>query len=665
MTLILPLLLSVVSPSWSQAPGKPPAIAGFDPAALDKSADACSDFFQFSCGGWLAHNEIPADQSRWGRFQELAERNRQTLSEILEKTPAGDKIGDYYASCMDEKAIEQKGIEPLKGELALIDALKSPAEAGSELAHLHTLGVRSVFGFGASQDYKDAAHMVAEADQGGLGLPDRDYYLKTDAKSEEQRRQYVEHVYKMLRLIGEDQDKAATDAENILRLETKMAAASQDLVFRRDPDHLYHKMTRAELAKLTPNLSWDRYFAEIEAPAFETLNVVAPEYLQGVNALLSLAPLDDWKAYLRWKLVHAEASMLPASFVNEDFDFYGGKLSGAKEIKARWKRCVESTDGMLGEALGKRYVEQTFGSQGKERTSRMVKALEKALEADLKGLDWMTPKTKKQALVKLKAIANKIGYPDQWRDYSSYRVVRGDALGNLERGRAFEFRRQLVKIGKSVDRKEWDMTPPTVNAYYNPQMNDINFPAGILQPPFYDNAMDDAVNFGGIGAVIGHELTHGFDDEGRKFDGKGNLNDWWSAEDAKAFEARTQCLVDEYAGFTAVAGVNLNGKLTLGENTADNGGLRLAAMGLEDTLRGKKTGPIDGFTPQQRLFLGWGQIWCMKMTDQAARLLALTNPHSPGRFRVNGVVANMPEFSQAFNCPAGKPMVSAKACRVW
>jgi endothelin-converting enzyme/putative endopeptidase len=357
--------------------------------------------------------------------------------------------------------------------------------------------------------------------------------------------------------------------------------------------------------------------------------------------------------------------MLPAAFVDEDFDFYGRTLSGAKELKARWKRCVASTDGQLGEILGQRYVEQTFGPAGKARTLSMVHELEKALGADIKGVDWMTPATKKKALEKLKAIANKIGYPDHWRDYSKFDVVRGDALGNLNRGRAFEVHRQLAKIGRPVDLLEWDMTPPTVNAYYDPQKNDINFPAGILQPPFYDNAIDDAVNFGGIGAVIGHELTHGFDDEGRKFDGKGNLNDWWTAEDAKAFEGRAQCLVDEYAQFVATEDVKLNGKLTLGENTADNGGLRLASMALEDTLKGKKAAAIDGFTPQQRIFLGWGQVWCTKLSGPVARLYALTNPHSPGRYRVNGVISNMPEFQKAWSCPASAPMVSAKACRVW
>ncbi len=661
---------ALINFSWAATPAIPAATPGFDPTALDRTADPCGNFFQFACGGWLAKNEIPADQSSWGRFRELTERNRETLHGILEAAAKDDakpdaldrKIGDYYASCMDEGAIEAKGLEPLRMELGRIER-STPADLTDAIAHLHSIGVAAAWSFSADQDYSDASKMVAEADQGGLGLPDRDYYLKTDAKSEEQRRQYVEHVYKMLRLAGEYEQQAAADAETVLRFESRMAKASQDLVFRRDPEHLYHRMKVTELSKIAPLLQWDRYFADIEAPMFSELNVVAPEYLKELSAMTTGVPWPEWQAYLRWHLVHSQAAMLPKAFVDEDFDFYGKKLSGAKELKARWKRCVESTDGVLGEALGRRYVEKTFGAAGKQRTSKMVKAIESALEVDLKSLEWMTPKTKREALSKFNAIANKIGYPDKWRDYSSYEVVRGDALGNLTRGRAFEDKRRLAKIGKPVDRKEWDMTPPTVNAYYNPQMNDINFPAGILQPPFYDNALDDAINFGAIGAVIGHELTHGFDDEGRKFDGKGNLHDWWTSDDAKAFDGREQCLVDEYAGFTAVGDVKLNGKLTLGENTADNGGLRIAMMALQ-ALKGKNA-PIDGFTPDQRLFLGWGQIWCEKRTDESMRMLALTNPHSPGRYRVNGVVSNMPEFFKAFDCPANAPMAKAVQCRVW
>ncbi|MBI3552006.1 MAG: M13 family metallopeptidase [Elusimicrobia bacterium] len=665
------LLLSAAQLAWA-APA-PKTIPGFDSAALDKGADPCSDFFQFACGGWLKNNEIPPDQSSWGRFRELTERNRETLHGILEKAASKDakrdpldrKIGDYYASCMDETAVEKKGLEPLKGEFARIEGISGAQQLPEEFARLHGIGVRAAFAFGSTQDYKDASMQIAEADQGGLGLPDRDYYTKTDAKSEEQRRQYVEHVYKMLRLLGEDEPKAAADAETVLRFETRMAQAAQTLVFRRDPDHIYHRMTKTEFSTLAPGLAWDLYFAQAGAPAFSEFNVVAPDYFKEVSGAVSRGSLDEWKTYLRWHLVHAHAGFLPKAFVEEDFDFYGRKLAGAKELKARWKRCVEATDAALGEALGQRFVELTFGPQGKERTSQMVAALEGALKADISGLGWMTPKTKEAALSKLQGIANKIGYPEKYRDYSALSVVRGDALGNLQRARSFEFKRQLAKIGKPVDRQEWDMTPPTVNAYYNPQMNDINFPAGILQPPFYDNALDDAVNFGAIGGVIGHELTHGFDDEGRKFDAKGNLTDWWTPEDAKAFEGRAQCLVDEYAGFTAVEGVKLNGKLTLGENTADNGGLRLASMALQDTIADKLIKNIDGFTPQQRLFLGWGQVWCEKRTDEAMRMLALTNPHSPGRYRVNGVVSNMPEFARAFSCPAGRPLTRPKACRVW
>ena len=667
--------LLVTLPVLASAGDPPAKVPGFDPTALDRSVPACTDFYQFACGGWLARSPVPPDRARWGRFDELAERNQTALRSILEKASANDakreaidqKIGDQYAACMDEAAIEARGIAPLKADLDRIARLGSKAALPGELARLHAGGVNAAFRYGSVPDFKDADSVIAGTDQGGLGLPDRDYYLKDDAKSADLRAKYLAHVQKMLELSGEPAAAAALDTRAVMDLETALARASLERVKRRDPANLYHKMKVAELQALTPGFDWKAYLAAAGGPPVTELNVTVPDFFKALNTQLESAPLDVWRAYLRWHLLHENAGLLPAAFVNEDFAFYGNTLTGAKELRPRWKRCVALVDSELGEALGRRYVEATFGEAGKERTSRMVAALEAALQRDIETLPWMTEATKAQALGKLRAVANKIGYPDRWRDYSSLRIARGDALGNEMRAEAFEVRRDLGKIGTRLDRSEWSMSPPTVNAYYNPLQNNINFPAGILQPPFYDNDMDDAVNFGGIGAVIGHELTHGFDDSGRKFAANGNLADWWTEEDGKEFEKRAGCIADQYSGYTVAGDVHLNGKLTLGENTADNGGLRIAYMALMQTLAdaGGKPGPIDGFTPEQRLFLGWGQIWCQNETEESARLRATIDPHSPGRYRVNGVVSNMPEFQQAFGCKAGDAMVRENACRVW
>ena len=662
-------------PALAAAADPPAKVPGFDPAAIDRSVAPCADFYQFACGNWIARNPVPPDRARWGRFDELAERNQTALRGILEKVSAGDvkrepidqKIGDQYAACMDEPSIEAKGIAALKPELDRVDKLASKSELPGALAHVHEGGVNAAFRFGSQPDFKDANSVIAAADQGGLGLPDRDYYLKDDAKSADLRARYVAHVQKMLELSGEPAAAAAADARAVMDLETALARASLERVKRRDPANIYHKMKVADLQALTPGLDWKAYLAAAGDPPVTDLNVTVPDFFKALNAQIDSVPLETWKAYLRWHLLHENAGLLPAAFVSEDFGFFGKTLTGAKELRPRWKRCVAIVDNEMGEALGRRYVEATFGAEGKARTSKMVAALEGALEQDIKTLPWMTEATKTQALGKLKAIANKIGYPDKWRDYSSLRIVRGDALGNKLRAEAFEVRRDLEKIGKALDRSEWSMSPPTVNAYYNPLQNNINFPAGILQPPFYDNAMDDAVNFGGIGAVIGHELTHGFDDSGRKFAANGDLNDWWTEADAKEFEKRAGCIADEYSGFTVAGDVHLNGKLTLGENTADNGGVRIAYMALMQTLADAsgRPGPIDGFPPEQRLFLGFAQVWCQNETEESARLRATVDPHSPGRYRVNGVVANMPEFQQAFGCKAGDAMVRENACRVW
>ena len=644
----------------------------FDVKAIDKAADPCQDFYQYACGNWVKENPIPADQSRWGRFNELGERNKQVLRGILEEAakpvPTRDtvtrQIGDYYAACMDEKGIDARGLEPLAAELDRIRQLSGTAQLAGEIAHLHRMGVPSLFEFSSGQDFKDSTSVVAQLDQGGLGLPDRDYYFRDDAKSVELRQKYVAHVARMFELAGRIPQTAKDYAAAVMRLETALAKASMDNVSRRDPENVYHPMKKADLALLSPAFGWEQYYADTHAPAFQTVVVAAPEFFKAVSEQIYATPLEDWKTYLTWHLLHSEAPLLPTPFVRENFEFYTLTLTGAAELRPRWKRCVEFTDNQLGEALGRKYVEKTFGAAGKERTLNMVHALEKALAEDIEKLPWMTAATKKEALVKLRAITNKIGYPDQWRDYSKVQIKRDDAIGNGFRADQFEFERQLDKIGKPVDRLEWGMTPPTVNAYYDPQMNNINFPAGILQPPFFDGTMDDAVNYGGIGMVIGHELTHGFDDQGRQFDPKGNLQDWWTPVDAKEFQQRAACVDDEYASFTVVPGVHVNGKLTLGENTADNGGVRVALMALLNTI-GDTAAKLDGYTPQQRFFLAFGQVWCTNEREESLRLHVAVDPHSPPRLRVNGVVQNMPEFQKAFACKAGQAMVKANVCRVW
>ena len=557
------------------------------------------------------------------------------------------------------------GAKPLEPELKRIDAIKSKDQIADELVRLHPLGVGALFNFSSSPDAKNSTQMIADADQGGLGLPDRDYYLKDDPKSVKLRDQYVAHVQKMLELAGESPAQATADAQAVLRIETELAKGSLDRVARRDPNQTYHKMSVKDLQALAPSIDWPKYFAGLGTPAFTDLNVSTPDFFKALDAVLKNTSVADLKAYLRWHLLHAEAPLLAKPFLDANFQFYGQTLTGATELKPRWKRCVEATDDDLGFALGQKYVEQAFPPEAKTRVLSMVHEIETMLGQDIQSLDWMTPATKQQALVKLQAVTNKIGYPDKWRDYSSVKIVRGEAVGNDQRATEFEVHRVLNKIGTPVDPSEWTMTPPTVNAYYSPLHNNINFPAGILQPPFFDNRMDAAVNYGAIGSVMGHELTHGFDDQGRQFDAQGNLRNWWTPEDAAEFEKRAECFIKEYSAFTPVDDVHLNGKLTLGENTADNGGVHLAFMALMKSLDGKPQPKIDGFTPQQRFFLGYAQVWCQNVRPEAARLRAQTDPHSDGRDRVNGVVGNMPEFGEAFACHAGQSMIHAPACRVW
>ncbi len=649
---------------------------GFDVNAMDKSVDPCVDFYRYACGTWLKQNPVPSDKAVYGRSSELADRNREILRDVLEKasTAGADrsaneqKTGDYYASCMDEAAIESKGIAVLRPELDRITGLKSKDALPALLGRFSLLGYNAFFGFGSEQDAKDSTQQIAVVGQGGLGLPDRDFYFRNDPKSVEIRKQYALYMQNMFELFGDTAKDAAAHSQVVMRLETSLAKGSLDKVARRDPNKVYHKMSVSDLQALTPAFRWQSFFEHVGLTQLASLDVSEPDFIREFQSILGSSSLDDIKTYLRWRTIGGQGLLLPHKVDHETFHFYGQVLAGQKEPQPRWRRCVSSTDNDLGEALGQVFVQRNFGAEGKERTLRMVNALEHSLEQDISELPWMTPATKTQALTKLHKIANKIGYPDKWRDYSALQIVKGDAMGNSLRSNEFEARRQLGKIGKPIDFGEWLYSPPTVNAYYFPPQNNINFMAGILQPPFFEQQIDDAVNFGAIGVVIGHELTHGFDDQGRQYDAEGNLRDWWAPEDEKAFKERTDCEVQEYNDFAVSGGEHVNGELTLGENTADNGGLRIAYMALMDALAKEGHGSakaIDGFTPQQRFFLGFGQIWCTNATPEALRLQVQTNPHSPGEFRVNGSVSNFDEFGKAFGCKAGQPMVRANACRVW
>ena len=672
------IALTVYDDGYAQQPpvtAQPMANAsqsGLDVAAMDKTANPCTDFYQYACGGWIAKHPTPPDQPEYGRFNELQDRNNEILRLILQDAmkpgvtdPDMKKIGDYYSSCMSENTIESKGTAPLVADLKRVDAIKAKTEIPSVAGRFQTVGTTSFFGFGAAPDFKDASQYILIYAQGGMGLPDRDYYLKEDANATKVRAEYEQHVAKMLQFAGETPAAAAAGAKAVLTIETALAKASLDRVSRRNPTNIYHKTPRDEVKKLMPNFNLSSFMEIAEAPPGDSANVSEPEFLEAVDHVIASNGLEDLKAYMRWHVVHANADMLPKKFVDENFNFYGKTLTGAEQLKPRWKRCVEAVDSDLGEALGKVYVQRTFGPEGKARTLEMVRNIEAAMSTDIAQIDWMTPDTKKAAEAKLREVANKIGYPDKWRDYSALQIVRGDFYGNSQRSNHFAYRRQMAKIGKPVDKTEWLMTPPTVNAYYNPFENNINFPAGILQPPFFYRTGDDAVNYGAAAAVVGHELTHGFDDQGRRFDGQGNLRDWWTAQDGKNFEERAACIDSQYSSYVPVDDVHLNGKLTLGENTADNGGLRLAWMALMEQMKNKALAQVDGFTPEQRFFVGWAQMWCENRTDEIARLYAKTNPHSPGRFRANGVVSNMPEFAKAFSCQANAPMVNQRICRVW
>jgi putative endopeptidase len=658
-----------ISLAQSASPKTEPVL---DVTSMDPNVDPCMDFYTYSCGGWMKNNPVPADQSSWSTYGKLQEENNAKLREILEAAAVPDakrsanqqKIGDYYASCMDEKAVEAAGLKPLDRGFAEIRDLKSKKAIADLMADRQFRG-EALFDVGSQQDAKNSSEMIAVIDQGGLGLPDRDYYLKDDDKSKELRQKYVAHVQKMFELLGDKPETASAEARTVLEIETALAKGSMTRVERRDPQKLYHRISVGDLKKLAPSFGWDEYFTKVGLPSLPTLNVTSPEFFKAMNAEIQKTSVDDWKAYLRWHLIHANAPWLSARFVDADFDFYGRTLQGSPENQARWKRCTRSVDDYLGEALGQVYVEKYFSADAKQQVKTMVKEIENAMAQDIGALPWMSGATKPKAMEKLHAVADKIGYPDKWRDYSKLEVVRGDWMGDWFRAHQFEFDRQLAKIGKPLDRGEWDMTPPTVNAYYNPPMNDINFPAGVLQPPAFDTASDAAPNYGDTGGTIGHELTHGFDDEGRQFDAQGNLRDWWTEQDGKEFVQRASCISDQYSGYTIVDDIKINGKLTLGEDVADVGGLILAYMAWKEHTKGQTLDSLEGFTPDQRFFIGYGQSWCSNERDEEKRLRATVDPHSPEKYRTNGVISNMPEFQQAFHCKAGQPMVNEKRCRVW
>jgi endothelin-converting enzyme/putative endopeptidase len=676
------LALASLAIPYTRAQDRPltglPYTPSLEPAFIDKQVDPCEDFFRYACGNWIKTNPIPADQPRWDVYAKLQTDNQRFLWGILEeaaaskqtaakRTASEQKIGDFFGACMDEAAIEKTGAAPLRNRLDEIAALKGTADLPALLGklHLQSTDTSPLFGFGSSQDFADSSRVIAFASASGLGLPDRDYYVQDDAKSRETRARYLEHVARMFELLGDAAAATKTEAQTVMQMETALAKASLTRVEKRDPYKLFHKITRAKLVAMTPSFGWSAYWKAIGLAPPGEVNVTEPEFFQEVEKLLKGRAIADWRVYLRWHLAHQEAAYLSPAFVQANFDFYSKYLRGVAEMEPRWKRCVKLVDRDLGEALGQVFVAKTFQGDTKAQALAITKEIEKAMEADLAQLSWMDKETMKQALLKLHGVVNKIGYPDQWRDYSSLRVAPGDFAGNVDRAVEFESRRELNKIGNPVDRKEWDMTPPTVNAYYNPQMNDINFAAGVLQPPLFDPRMDDAPNYGNTGATIGHELTHGFDDEGRQFDAKGNLRDWWTKKDADEFVKRASCIADQYSQYTVVDDIKINGKLTLGEDTADLGGTILAYMAWKDATSGKQLSPVGGFTPDQRFFIGMAQWACGDERPESKRVSAVTNPHSPNEYRINGVVSNMPEFGKAFSCKAGQKMVREQACRVW
>jgi putative endopeptidase len=660
------------------APSEPvlPYSPSLNVESMDRSVDPCVDFYHYSCGGWQKQNPIPPDQTSWSVYGKLYQDNLNFLRGILEEaakpTPERNtvtrEIGDFYAACMDEAGANQRGIAPLRQQLDAIAKLKSASELAPLVARLQlNYGDDVLFSAGSSQDPDNSEVEIAELAQGGLGLPDRDYYIKQDTKMQETRARYLQHVQRVLELAGENTGGARQDAETVMRIETSLAKASLTRVERRDPYKLKHKMSPAELAKLSPNLDWTAFYREAAYPKFSVLNVEEPDFFKEVNTQLSTEPIENWKTYLRFHVVDSASPYLSSKFVDENFEFYRQYLRGAKEQQPRWKRCVSYADHNLDDALGQAYVAKVFSPELKASTLDMVRRIEHAMEQRIGDLDWMSPETKSQALAKLHGIRNKIGYPDKWRDYSSIKITRDNFFADIQGTEEFESHRQINKIGKPVDHGEWQIPAPTVDAYYDPQMNDINFPAGVLQPPLYDPKLDAAPNYGNTGGTIGHELTHGFDDEGSQFDATGNLRNWWTKEDRERFDSRTGCVRDQYAQYIVVDDIHINSALTLGEDVADLGGEILAYVAWKDATKDQNLQTVDGLTPDQRFFIGFAQWDCANERPEDLRVRAATDPHSPPQYRINGVVVNLPEFSQAFSCKAGQLMSkpSEKVCRVW
>ena len=648
---------------------------GFDLTRMDKTADACTDFFQFANGNWVKETKIPASESRWGSFNILAENNRSILKGILESAAADASaakgsdtqlIGDFYHSCVAEDAIERAGARPLMPYLREIEKIRTRDDLVREIAKLHNLGIGVAFGFGGGPDLKDSKMNIANAGQGGLSMPNRDYYVDGAPKFRENRDKFREYMQKMFMLLGANEEDARKNAFTVMRIQTELAYASLRRVELRDPDKRYHKMSVEEASAITPNFSWTEYMALRGAPKVDSLNVGQPDFFKEFNSMLGKISIEEWKTYLKWMAIDDAAPLLSKAFRDAKFDFYGRYLQGRKEQQPRWRQCVQATDGNVGEALGQEYVKQAFKPDAKKRMEELIDNLFTAMRNRIDNLEWMSDDTKTQALAKLLSFKRKIGYPDKLRGYKGLEIGRGSYIENSLHSAQFQIKRNLEDIGQPVDPTRWFMTPPTVNAYYSPLQNEIVFPAGILQPPFFNAEADDAVNYGSIGAVIGHEVTHGFDDQGSRFDAEGNLKMWWTPEDRKQFDERAACVVNQFNGYEVQPKLFMDGKLTLGENIADLGGLTISYDAYENSLsQNGRPDPIDGFTPEQRFFLGWAQVWATKSTQEVERLQVSTDPHALARWRVNGPLSNMPQFARAFGCKSGSPMVRKDYCQIW
>jgi putative endopeptidase len=663
------MLLAISAGAFAQS-------KGFDPSRMDTSAQACTDFFQYANGNWIKTTEIPADKSRFGSFDILLDRNLDIMREVLEAAAKDSKaargsdsqlIGDFYSACMDEAAIEKADAKPLQPYFSLIDKTRISQDLIKTIGTLHQSGFPAVFGFGAGPDIKNSSMYIVNTGQGGLSLPNRDYYTKDDAKSQEIRTKFVEHMTNMFKLLGDAPEKAAANASTVMRIQTRLANASKTPVEMRNPDNRYSKMPVAQAKEITPNITWDAYFTARGTPAFAEINIAQPDFFREVNKMMTDVSIEDWKTYLRWMVLNSAAPRISKRFVDENFNFFGRTLTGAKEQQPRWRRCIAASDNYVGEALGQEFVKRTFTPEAKARMNQMIDNLIAAFRERIQQLDWMGPETKQQALVKLSTFKRKIGFPDKLRGYQGLAIDRKSYFENTVRGSGFEISRNVRDIGNPVDRGRWGYNPPTVNASYSSVNNDITFPAGILQPPFFNFAADDAINYGAIGAVIGHEVTHGFDDQGSKFDAEGNFKMWWTAEDRQRFEEKANCVANQFASYEVLPGLKMNGRLTLGENIADLGGLTMAYYAFQKSLQSNKSRPanIDGFTPEQRFFLGWAQVWAAKATDEATRSQVIGGPHALPRWRVNGPLANLPQFAQAYGCKAGDAMVREENCRIW